>query len=86
MTVEKLSISLDSELAEAVRTAAADGGTSVSQWLAEAAAARVRQQHLREALDAVAAEDGDLDPAEIDESVARARRGSRIVTGGADVA
>jgi hypothetical protein len=84
MGVEKLSISLDSDLVEAVRAAAAGGGTSVSQWLAEAAAARVRQQHLREALDAVAAEDGGFGPTEVDDLVAQARRGSRIVAGGAD--
>ncbi len=81
MGAEKLSISLDSELAESVRAAAAQRGMSVSTWLAEAAEAQVRQRDLRIALDAVAAEDGPLSDAEIDVLVAAARRGSRLVSG-----
>lgn len=79
MSVEKLSISLDAELAASVRAAANDQDVSVSTWLAEAAQARVRQRQLREVLDALAAEEGPLDPAEIDELIARARRGSVVV-------
>jgi hypothetical protein len=80
MTAEKLSISLDSELVESVRAAAAQDGMSLSTWLAEAALARVRQRDLRVALDG-----GDrgrpLSDAEIDALVAAARRGSRLVSG-----
>ncbi|MGH9111421.1 MAG: hypothetical protein ACRDZN_03845 [Acidimicrobiales bacterium] len=78
MPAEKLSISLESELAEAVRAAAADDGVSVSTWLAKAAEARARQRNLRIALDAHADEVGALDEAEIDRLVADARRNSRM--------
>ncbi len=81
MSAEKLSISLDAELAAAVRTAASDQGVSVSTWLAHAAQAQVRQRRLREALDAVAAQDGELRPDEVDRVVAAARRTSEVVVG-----
>jgi hypothetical protein len=80
MGAEKLSISLDSELAEAVRAAAEGEAVSVSTWLARAAEARVRRAHLRDALDAFADEHGALVEADIDARVAEARARS-IVTG-----
>jgi hypothetical protein len=52
---------------------------SVSQWLAGAAEARARRRHLREALDAFAAEHGALTEDEIDRIIADARSDS---TGG----
>jgi hypothetical protein len=81
MGVEKLSISLESDLAASVRTAAHEQGVSVSMWLADAAQAQIRQRRLREALDALAAEEGELEPGEIDKLIADARRSSRWVTG-----
>ncbi|MBA2471315.1 MAG: hypothetical protein H0V41_03380 [Pseudonocardiales bacterium] len=81
MGAEKLSISLDSDLAASVRAAASEQGVTVSTWLAEAAQARVRQQRLREALDVLASEEGELEAAEIDRVIADARRTSRMVVG-----
>jgi len=81
VSVEKLSISLDSELAVTVRNAASAQGVSVSTWLADAAQAQVRQIRLRAALDSLAAEIGGLDPDEVDRLVAAARSGSTVVTG-----
>ena len=81
MSAEKLSISLESDLAASVRAAASEQGVSVSTWLADAAQAQIRQRRLREALDALAEEEGELDPAEIDGLIARARRSSRVVSG-----
>lgn len=81
MSAEKLSISLESELAAMIRADAAERGLSVSTWLADAAEARVRQRRLRAALDALASEIGSLDPADIDRLVAQARQSSRVITG-----
>jgi hypothetical protein len=76
-----LSISLDSDLAASVRAAASEQGVSVSTWLADAAQAQVRQRRLREALDALALEQEELDPVEIDRLITDARRTSRVVIG-----
>jgi hypothetical protein len=81
MGAEKLSISLDSDLVASVRAAASEQGVSVSTWLAEAAQAQVRQRRLREALDVLASEEGELEAVEIDRVIADARRTSRIVVG-----
>ncbi|MGQ0775656.1 MAG: hypothetical protein ACT4NY_14765 [Pseudonocardiales bacterium] len=81
MGAEKLSISLESELAASVRGAASEQGVSVSTWLADAAQAQIRQRRLREALDALASEEGELDPTEIDGLIANARRTSRVIIG-----
>ena len=40
--MQKLSVSFDSDLADAVRAAAQASGSGLSGWLAEAAAARLR--------------------------------------------
>ncbi len=42
MTVSKLSVSFEPELADAIKEAAEDEGETVSAWLAEAARQRVR--------------------------------------------
>ena len=76
MSVEKLSISLDANLAATVRAAAAEEGVSVSTWLARAAEAKARQRHLREALDEFAAEHGALTDADIDRLITDARTAS----------
>lgn len=81
MGAEKLSISLDSDLAASVRAAASEQGVSVSTWLADAAQAQVRQRRLREALAVLASEQGELDPVEIDRLITDARRTSRVVIG-----
>ena len=75
---ETFSVSFEGGLAKAVRQAAAKEGLSVSSWLAEAAAAKARQRHLRDALDAAAAEHGPLSDDEVDRLIAKAREGSRI--------
>lgn len=81
MGAEKLSISLDSDLAASVRAAANEQGVSVSTWLADAAQAQVRQRRLREALAVLASEQGELDPVEIDRLITDARRTSRVFIG-----
>lgn len=50
MPVAKLSVSLDEELAEVVRAAAAEEGESVSSWMASAATARLRNRLLGHAV------------------------------------
>jgi hypothetical protein len=79
MSTEKLSISLDAELATAVREAAAEEGVSVSNWLSQAAEAKARRRRLRVALDEFAAENGALSDADIDRIVADARTRSVVV-------
>ncbi len=86
MAAEKLSISFDGELADAVRAAAAADGTTVSNWLAEAAQDRVRQHYLRVALDTIWDEVGRPDDAELQALVAQARKDSRWVNGRAPYA
>lgn len=81
MGAEKLSISLDAELIARVRAAANEQGVSVSTWLAKAAEAQVRQRLLREALDAFAAEIGELSQEEVDRLIAESRRTSRLIVG-----
>jgi hypothetical protein len=80
MAAEKLSISLDGQLAAAVRTAAAQEGLSISSWLAEAAISKTRQRNLGEALDAFAREHGPMSNAESDAIILQARRLSRVTT------
>jgi hypothetical protein len=48
--VDKLSISMDPQLGDDIRSAAATAGVSVSAWLVEAAAARLRRQALADFL------------------------------------
>ena len=65
MKVDKLSISFDAELGDAVRSAAAQAGKPVSSWLAEAAASKLRAEALAEFLDDWETEHGVLTAAEI---------------------
>lgn len=65
MSVERFSVTMDPALGEAVRTAAARSHTSVSRWLAQAAADRLRDDLLDAALAAWEAEDGPFDDAEL---------------------
>lgn len=68
MKVDKLSVSFDPDLGDAVRAAAQRSGRGLSGWLAEAAAARLRAEALVEFLDAWESEHGEL----TDEELARA--------------
>ena len=60
MKVDKLSISFEATLGDSVRNAARKSGTAVSSWLAEAAAAKLRAEALREFLDTWESEQGPL--------------------------
>ncbi|MGH2903406.1 MAG: hypothetical protein ACRDK7_07485 [Solirubrobacteraceae bacterium] len=51
MKVDKLSVSFDPDLGDAVRGAARHSGSSLSAWLAEAAAAKLRAEALANYLD-----------------------------------
>ena len=65
MRVDKLSISFDPELGDAVRAAAAQAGQPVSSWLAEAAASKLRAEALAGFLDGWESEHGVLSTEEI---------------------
>jgi hypothetical protein len=66
MNVDRLSITLEPQLGAAVRKAAKRAGVSVSAWIADATAARIRNEALRHALDVWDAEDGPLTDRELD--------------------
>jgi hypothetical protein len=68
--VDKLSISFEPDLGDAVRSAAAQAGKPVSSWLAEAAASKLRAEALADFLAGWEAEHGVLTA----EEVARAER------------
>jgi hypothetical protein len=70
MKVDKLSISFEPGLGDAVRAAAAQAGQPVSSWLAEAAASKLRAQALADFLASWESEHGVLTP----EEIARAER------------
>jgi hypothetical protein len=63
--VDKLSVSFDPDLGDAVRAAAKRSGRGVSRWLADAATARLRADALAEFLDAWEAEHGELTAVEL---------------------
>jgi hypothetical protein len=48
--VDKISVSFEAELGDAIRAAAAQAGKPVSSWLAEAAASKLRAEALAEFL------------------------------------
>lgn len=60
MKVDKLSVSFDSDLGDAVRDAAKRAGRGLSGWLAEAAESKLRAEALADFLDAWEAEHGAL--------------------------
>ncbi|MGQ0481835.1 MAG: hypothetical protein ACT4O0_12550 [Pseudonocardia sp.] len=64
MKVDKLSVSFDPDLGDAVRAAAKQAG-GLSRWLAEAAAAKLRAEALADYLDAWEAEHGPLSADEL---------------------
>jgi len=65
MKVDKLSVSFDPDLGDAVRAAARQCGGGVSRWLADAAAAKLRTEALADFLDTWEAEHGSLTAAEL---------------------
>jgi hypothetical protein len=65
MRVDKLSVSFEPDLGDAVRSAAAQAGKPVSSWLAEAAASKLRAEALTEFLDGWEAGHGVLTADEI---------------------
>lgn len=67
MAVKKLSISMDAALASEIAALAEERGESISGWMAEAAAARVRNQRLREILDEWDSTFGPVPQSELDE-------------------
>jgi hypothetical protein len=77
MKVDKLSISFEPELGDAVRSAAAQAGKPVSSWLAEAAASKLRADALAEFLASWETEHGALTA----EEVARAERELGLASG-----
>lgn len=60
MQVDRFSMTMDPDLGAAVRDAAERAGMSMSAWLAEAAADRLRNDLLGAALDVWEAEDGSF--------------------------
>ena len=69
--VDRFSVTMPPELGEGVRQAAARQGTSVSTWLTEAAADKLRNELLGAALDQWETEDGPFTRAELDEAASR---------------
>jgi hypothetical protein len=66
--VDRFSVTMPPEIGAAVRKAAAQQGRSVSSWLADAAADRLRNELLGAALDAWEAEDGPFTQQELDDA------------------
>ena len=60
MKVDKISVSFDPDLGDAVRDAAKRAGRGLSGWLAEAAEAKLRSEALGDFLDGWEAEHGAL--------------------------
>jgi hypothetical protein len=78
MKVDKLSVSFDPELGDAVRGAAKRAGRGLSAWLAEAAEAKLRAEALRDFLDDWEAEHGVLTADELAVAAAELRLSAEI--------
>ncbi len=65
MKVDKLSVSFDPDLGDAVRAAARQRGGGLSRWLADAATAKLRAEALAEFLDDWEAEHGAFTSTEL---------------------
>jgi hypothetical protein len=81
MQVDRLSVTMDPDLGKSVREAAARSGLSVSAWLANAAADRLRNELLGAALDVWEEDSLPFSDKELDEAakllgVTRQARGS----------
>ena len=68
MNVDRLSITLDPRLGAAARKAAKRAKVSLSTWIADATADRIRNELLGEALDRWEAEEGALTRKELDQA------------------
>ncbi len=68
--IDRFSVTMPPEIGAAVRDAASRQGTSVSNWLATAAAQQLRNELLGAALDAWEAEDGPFSDDELDAAAA----------------
>ena len=68
--VDRLSVTMAPEIGTAVREAAAGEGTSVSAWLTDAAAQRLRNDLLGAALDLWEVEDGPFSDDELNSAAA----------------
>ena len=79
MTVQRLAISLDRELARQVRKAAA--GEPTSAWLADAARSKLRAAGLLEAVRTWEDAHGEITPAELLAAERRQRRPKRRCAG-----
>ncbi len=77
MSVDRLSVTLDPKLGAAARQAAKRAKVSLSAWIAEATADRVRNEALGRALDAWEAEEGAFTPSELDAASEALRSGPR---------
>ncbi|MDN5860524.1 MAG: hypothetical protein L0H84_18120 [Pseudonocardia sp.] len=66
MELDRITVTMDAELGAAVRAAAARADSSVSGWLAEAAAHKIRNELLGAALDAWEEEFGAFTEEELD--------------------
>ena len=82
MNVERMSITMDPRLGAEVRKAAKRAGVSLSAWIAQATADRVRNEALGRALDRWEAEDGPYTADELSSAaealgLARKRRARR---------
>lgn len=82
MRVDKMSISMDPELGERARIAAERSGQALSQWIAEAVAARLRSESLRTFLDEYEAAEGEF----TDDELAAARRSLGLQAADGEVA
>jgi len=71
MAVERLTISIDSELAEAVRQAARDDAQNLSAWVVDAARRRLATRGLRDVLAEWEAEHGAFSDSELADARAR---------------
>ena len=65
MKVDKLSVSFDPDLGDAIRAAAERAGGGISRWLADAAAAKLRAEALSKFLDDWEAKHGALTAEEL---------------------
>jgi hypothetical protein len=65
MQVDRISITMDPDLGAAARKAAKRAKMSLSAWIAEATADRVRNEALGQALDQWEAEDGEFTSQEL---------------------
>lgn len=74
MSVERVTVSLEAELAAAVRDAADADAQNLSAWLADAARRRLATRGLREVIAEWEAEHGPFDETELETARSRLQR------------